>query len=68
VLAHVFRELADRGVNVEEVENIIYHGAKATLARVHLDSPPDANAISAIRDGNSHIISVDLTAIDGATP
>ena len=68
VLAHVFRELADRGVNVEEVENIIYHGAKATLARVHLDSPPDANALSAIRDGNSHIISVDLTAIDGTTP
>jgi len=68
VLAHVFRELADRGVNVEEVENIIYHGAKATLARVHLDTPPDAAALAAIRDGNSHIISVDLTAIDGATP
>jgi D-3-phosphoglycerate dehydrogenase len=68
VLAHVFRELADRGVNVEEVENIIYHGAKATLARVHLDTPPDAAALAAIRDGNSHIISVDLTAIDGTTP
>lgn len=66
VLAHVFRELADRGVNVEEVENIIYHGAKATLARVHLDSAPDAAALEAIRGGNSHIISVDLTAIDGA--
>ena len=65
VLAHVFRELADRGVNVEEVENILYHGAKATLARVHLDSRPDAAAIAAIRDGNPHIISVDLTALDG---
>lgn len=66
VLAHVFRELADRGVNVEEVENIIYHGAKATLARVHLDSAPDAAALTAIRGGNPDIISVDLTAIDGA--
>jgi D-3-phosphoglycerate dehydrogenase len=64
VLADVFRELAARGVNVEEVENIIYHGAKATLARVHLDSPPDAAALEAIRSGNAHIISVDLTAID----
>jgi D-3-phosphoglycerate dehydrogenase len=66
VLAHVFRELADRGVNVEEVENIIYHGAKATLARVHLSSRPDDRALAAIRDGNSDIISVDLTAIDRA--
>lgn len=66
VLADVFRELAARGVNVEEVENIIYHGAKATLARVHLDSPPAAAALEAIRGGNPHIISVDLTAIDGS--
>ncbi len=65
VLADVFRELADRGINVEEVENIIYHGAKATLARVHLDMRPDPAAIAAIRDGNPHIISVDLTALDG---
>ena len=68
VLAHVFRELADRGVNVEEVENIIYHGAKATLARVHLSSRPDDTALAAIRDGNSDIISVDLTAIDRSAP
>ena len=67
VLAHVFRELADRGVNVEEVENIIYHGAKATLARVHLSSKPDDATLAAIRDGNADIISVDLTAIDGMT-
>ena len=37
VLAHVFEVLADGAINVEEVENIIYHGAQATLARIHLD-------------------------------
>lgn len=66
VLAHVFRELADRGINVEEVENIIYHGAQATLARVHVDAAPDAVALSAIQGGNSHIIKVDLSRLDGA--
>ena len=65
VLADVFRVLADRAINVEEVENIIYHGAHATLARIHLDGKPDAAAVEAIRKGNEHIISVDLTAIDG---
>ena len=65
VLAHVFRELADRGINVEEVENIIYHGAKATLARVHLDKAPDRGALEAIAAGNEHIIKADLTRLDG---
>ncbi|MBA2627119.1 MAG: ACT domain-containing protein [Gemmatimonadales bacterium] len=65
VLAYVFGVLADRSINVEEVENIIYHGAQATLARVHLDSQPDAAALDAIRGGNPHIISVELTALDG---
>lgn len=66
VLAHVFRELADRGINVEEVENIIYHGAQATLARVHVGAAPDAVALSAIQEGNPHIIKVDLTQLDGS--
>ncbi|HEY8105714.1 MAG TPA: NAD(P)-dependent oxidoreductase [Gemmatimonadales bacterium] len=65
VLADVFRVLADRAINVEEVENIIYHGAHATLARIHLDGKPDVSALEAIRKGNEHIISVELTAIDG---
>ena len=41
VLAHVFSVLAGAAINVEEVENIIYHGAQATLARIHLDGEPD---------------------------
>ncbi len=65
VLAHVFSVLAYRSINVEEVENIIYHGAQATLARVHLDLAPDQSALDAIRGGNPHIISVELTALDG---
>ena len=40
VLADVFRILADRTINVEEVQNIIYHGAHATLASpLHQDRP-----------------------------
>ena len=65
VLADVFRVLADRSINVEEVENIIYHGAHATLARIHLDGAPDPTALTAIKAGNPHIISVDLTTLDG---
>jgi D-3-phosphoglycerate dehydrogenase len=65
VLAHVFSVLAGASINVEEVENIIYHGAQATLARIHLDGQPDPGSLSRIRDGNPDIISAELSALDG---
>ncbi len=65
VLAHVFGVLAGGAINVEEVENIIYHGAQATLARIHLDGVPDDGAVERIRSGNPDIISVELGPIDG---
>jgi D-3-phosphoglycerate dehydrogenase / 2-oxoglutarate reductase len=68
VLAHVFGVLAGASINVEEVENIIYHGAHATLARIHLDGQPDPTALSRIREGNPDIISAELSAIDGRGP
>jgi D-3-phosphoglycerate dehydrogenase len=64
VLAHVFRVLFEANVNVEEVENIAYHGAQASAARIQVSAPPSEQAIAEIRDGNENVISVDLTAID----
>jgi D-3-phosphoglycerate dehydrogenase len=65
VLAHVFGVLAGAKINVEEVENIIYHGAQATLARIHLDGAPGNGALEKIKTGNADIISVELSEIDG---
>ncbi len=65
VLAHVFNVLAERAINVEEVENISYHGAVASLARIHLDSKPGDSDLQAIRSGNPHIISVELSGLNG---
>ncbi|HEU5303756.1 MAG TPA: phosphoglycerate dehydrogenase [Gemmatimonadales bacterium] len=68
VLAHVFGVLAGASINVEEVENIIYHGAHATLARIHLDGRPEPTELDRIRGGNPDIISAELSAIDGREP
>ncbi len=65
VLAYVFGVLAKAEINVEEVENIIYHGAQATLARIHLDGEPGNGALERIKSGNTDIISVELSLIDG---
>jgi D-3-phosphoglycerate dehydrogenase len=63
VLAHVFNVLAGASINVEEVENIIYHGDQATLARIHLDGEPNNGALDKIRTGNADVISVELNEI-----
>ena len=64
VLSHVFKVLADEAINVEEVENIIYHGAEATCAKVHLDGCPKEDTVQRIRSGNENIISVSLATIE----
>ncbi|MEO7985910.1 MAG: phosphoglycerate dehydrogenase [Gemmatimonadales bacterium] len=61
VLAHVFTVLAGEAINVEEVESIIYHGAQASLVRIHLDGAPDQGALDRIRTGNQDIISAELS-------
>ncbi|MEO8089146.1 MAG: NAD(P)-dependent oxidoreductase [Gemmatimonadales bacterium] len=68
VLAHVFGVLAGASINVEEVENIIYHGAQATLARIHLDGQPEEAALKRIKEGNTDIISAELSELDGRAP
>ena len=64
VLAHVFKVLFEGAVNVEEVENIAYHGAQASVARIQVSTPPSEAALDEIRNGNPNVISVDLTQID----
>jgi D-3-phosphoglycerate dehydrogenase len=63
VLAHVFRVLYEAGVNVEEVENIAYHGAQAAAARIQVSGPLSDEAVNRVRSGNADIISVDLTPL-----
>lgn len=62
VLAHVFYTLGQAGINVEEMENVIYDGAKAACARIQLDSPPNAEHVQAIGN-NENVLSVSMANI-----
>lgn len=62
VLAHVFYILGQAKVNVEEMENIIYDGAKAACARIQLDETIGEDLLTAIR-ANQAVISVDVTTL-----
>lgn len=62
VLAHVFESISHAGVNVEEMENVIYEGAKAACARIQLDNQPTPEQIATIRE-NENILSVNVSTI-----
>lgn len=62
VLAHVFYTLGQSGINVEEMENIIYEGAQAACARIQLDDVPDDAILIAI-NANENVISVTQTKL-----
>jgi D-3-phosphoglycerate dehydrogenase len=49
VLAAVFIQLKRAGINVQETENVVFEGAAAAVARIHLDSAPPPAALDAMR-------------------
>lgn len=55
VLAGVLDALKDAGINVEEMENTIFHGGATASCALRLDQAPDAAAIERIRSAESII-------------
>ena len=63
VLAHVLDHLRGADLNVQEMENVIFEGAQAAIARINLDGrPPDA-LLDTIARGNADILSLRIIGI-----
>jgi D-3-phosphoglycerate dehydrogenase len=56
VLAAVFDRIKEAGINAQETENIVFEGARAAVARIHLDRPPSDEALAAMRRSAPDII------------
>ncbi|MGE0129668.1 MAG: 3-phosphoglycerate dehydrogenase family protein [Blastocatellales bacterium] len=63
VLAHVLNEIKAANINVQRMENIVFAGAEAAVARIELDGALDSATVGRIRDGNSDIIEINLIAL-----
>ncbi len=63
VLAHIFEQLHDAGINVQETENIVFEGAEAAVARINVDHAPAPALVAAITAGNEHVLSTQLVAL-----
>jgi D-3-phosphoglycerate dehydrogenase len=60
VLAHVFNEIRAANINVQEMENIVFAGAQAAIARIALDAPLDEATLKLIQAGNEDVIALSL--------
>ncbi|MFL6212572.1 MAG: 3-phosphoglycerate dehydrogenase [Blastocatellia bacterium] len=60
VLAGVFDQLKAADINVQETENIVFDGAIAAVARIHLDQAPSDATLDAVKAASSDIIELSL--------
>jgi len=65
VLAGVLDALREEDVNVEEVENIVFEGARAACCTMRLDKPPSDDLMTSL-SGRENILHVMLGAVGPA--
>jgi D-3-phosphoglycerate dehydrogenase len=63
VLADVFDQLKAAGINAQETENIVFEGALAAVARIHLDQAPSGQVLELIKATSTDIIEITLLKI-----
>jgi D-3-phosphoglycerate dehydrogenase len=63
VLSAVFNQLKHAGINVQETENVVFEGATAAVARIHLDRAPPPAALDAMRAESQDIIEMSVLTL-----
>jgi len=60
VLASVLDSISGARINVQEMENIVFEGAEAAVARINLESEPPESLLLQIRESNANILELGL--------
>jgi D-3-phosphoglycerate dehydrogenase len=63
VLAGVLDVIRAAEINVQEMENIIFEGAQAAVARINLETSPGPEVIGRIQASSPHILEVSLITL-----
>ena len=63
VLAQVLEAIKAEQINVQEMENIVFEGAEAAVARINLDKAPSNETLNRLRTGNEDIMELDLLTL-----
>ena len=60
VLAGVLDSVHAAGINVQEMENVVFDGAEAAVARINLETEPSPAMLEELRRANENIVDVTL--------
>jgi D-3-phosphoglycerate dehydrogenase len=63
VLAQVLDAIKAEQINVQEMENIVFEGAEAAVARINLDKAPSPATLDRLRGSNPDIIELNVLEI-----
>ena len=63
VLATVLEAIKSEQINVQEMENIVFEGAEAAVARINLDNAPSRELLNKLQSVNPDIIELDSLAL-----
>lgn len=63
ILASVLDRIRAESINVQEMENVIFEGSEAAVARINLESAPPSAALEALKASNEDIIELSLLDI-----
>jgi D-3-phosphoglycerate dehydrogenase len=64
VLASVLDLISAARINVQEMENIVFDGAEAAVARIHLESPAGTELLDQIRAANPNVLELSLIRLN----
>jgi D-3-phosphoglycerate dehydrogenase / 2-oxoglutarate reductase len=64
VLASVLDLISGARINVQEMENIVFDGAEAAVARIHLESPASTELLDQIRAANPNVLELSLIRLN----
>lgn len=60
VLASVLDAISAARINVQEMENVIFEGAEAAVARINLEAGPPADLLTRLSAENPNILELSL--------
>ncbi|MDQ3817412.1 MAG: 3-phosphoglycerate dehydrogenase family protein [Acidobacteriota bacterium] len=63
VLAQVLDAIRSADINVQEMENIIFEGSEAAVARINLEAAPPPETLERLKAENPDIIELDLLEV-----
>ena len=60
VLAAVLDAISSARINVQEMENVVFEGAQAAVARIHLETTPPSQMLADVARGNDNILEMSV--------